>query len=255
MMRAAAIVFATCCAAREIVCQRPRTAGLALAAPERKRNASMHVVATTPFSTHAPPRAAARTYLFLLGYPQTGTSSSQFWLATAPGVSVLNGDLGANTWEEGWHVDGLKERFDLAERWQGHTGDDACPSRRLEGLRPIPWARLAKTCRGRARKAFLDERQEVCIPRRASRRARASSSVEHIRRRRYHSHWNLSKPVLLENSPPEILHARDLDRVFSPTGDVRFLVLARSPRNPARSMSPRPYLNAQSLIAPFSFKV
>ena len=44
----------------------------------------------------------------------------------------------------------------------------------------------------------------------------------------YHSAWNLSRPILLENSPPEIIRATDLNATFSPGGKVRFLLLVRS---------------------------
>lgn len=44
----------------------------------------------------------------------------------------------------------------------------------------------------------------------------------------YHSRWNLSRPILLENSPPEINHAAELNATFSPGGKVRFLLLVRS---------------------------
>merc|ERR1712107_305892 len=45
----------------------------------------------------------------------------------------------------------------------------------------------------------------------------------------YHKHWNLTKPILLENSPPEILHSRELEDFFGKYGKVRFVLLVRSP--------------------------
>jgi hypothetical protein len=45
----------------------------------------------------------------------------------------------------------------------------------------------------------------------------------------YHQKWNLSRPILLENSPPEIFHADSLFKKFSKTGAVRFVLLVRSP--------------------------
>jgi hypothetical protein len=47
----------------------------------------------------------------------------------------------------------------------------------------------------------------------------------------YHSKWDLSKPILLENSPPEVYFPDRLYEQFSPHGEVRFIVLARSPCN------------------------
>ena len=44
----------------------------------------------------------------------------------------------------------------------------------------------------------------------------------------YHRYWNLDKPLLVENSPPEMNRADALNRTFSPKGKVRFVVLAHS---------------------------
>lgn len=44
----------------------------------------------------------------------------------------------------------------------------------------------------------------------------------------YHSRWNLSKPLLVECSPPEILRASELHAAFAAGGKVRFLLLVRS---------------------------
>jgi len=49
--------------------------------------------------------------------------------------------------------------------------------------------------------------------------------------RLYHANWNLSRPLLLENSPPEIMHAERLSRQFSQHGPVKFVVVTRSPCN------------------------
>ena len=37
----------------------------------------------------------------------------------------------------------------------------------------------------------------------------------------YLARWNLSRPLLLENSPPEILHAQELHDTFAPHGKAR----------------------------------
>ena len=47
-------------------------------------------------------------------------------------------------------------------------------------------------------------------------------------REQYHARWNLTKPLLAENSPPEVLHAGELNATFSPRGNVRFLLITRS---------------------------
>ena len=47
----------------------------------------------------------------------------------------------------------------------------------------------------------------------------------------YTRNWNLTKPFLLENSPPEIEHASALFKQFKGSGEVRFVVLVRSPCN------------------------
>ena len=44
----------------------------------------------------------------------------------------------------------------------------------------------------------------------------------------YHRYWDLDKPLLVENSPPEMNRADALNRTFSPMGKVRFVVLAHS---------------------------
>ena len=38
--------------------------------------------------------------------------------------------------------------------------------------------------------------------------------------RLYHANWNMSRPLLLENSPPESMHAEYLSRQFSQHGPV-----------------------------------
>ena len=115
-------------------------------------------------------------YLFLLGYPFSGTSALHFLLATSISVATLGdpGLLGPS--KEGWHVSHVKGGHDSAgQRWNASA--------------PIPWQTLFDV---------------------------------------YHSAWNLSRPILLENSPPEIIHAPDLNATFSPGGKVRFLLLVRS---------------------------
>ena len=47
----------------------------------------------------------------------------------------------------------------------------------------------------------------------------------------WHHRWNLSRPVLLENSPPEIRFPERLLQQYNDKGDVRFIILARSPCN------------------------
>ncbi|CAH0372665.1 unnamed protein product [Pelagomonas calceolata] len=50
--------------------------------------------------------------------------------------------------------------------------------------------------------------------------------------RTYNSHWDHSKPIFLENSPPEILHPDHLFRQFTRNDtEVRFVVIVRSPCN------------------------
>ena len=44
----------------------------------------------------------------------------------------------------------------------------------------------------------------------------------------YHRLWDLDKPLLVENSPPEMNRADALNRTFSRKGKVRFVVLAHS---------------------------
>jgi len=55
---------------------------------------------------------------------------------------------------------------------------------------------------------------------------------EHLKKT-YYDNWNLSKPILLESSPPEILHSDHLFQEFGARKDteVRFVVLVRSPCN------------------------
>lgn len=63
----------------------------------------------------------------------------------------------------------------------------------------------------------------------------------------YHRMWNTSRPILLECSPPEILHTDELIREFSPYGPVLFLMLVRSPcnaRNPLRQINNTGYEHA-----------
>lgn len=114
-------------------------------------------------------------YLFLLGWPYSGTSAVHFLLATSLSVSTLGppGVLGPD--KEGWAKSHLKNSLTARQRWNVSQ--------------PLPWQQLRTV---------------------------------------YHSHWNLSRPILLENSPPEILHAAELNATFSPTGKVRFLLLVRS---------------------------
>lgn len=140
-------------------------------------NCSIDAVKLPPFtqphfklSAHYEPTR----YLFLLGWPFSGTSALHFLLATSISVATLGnpGLLGPS--KEGWHVSGVKTAF---------------AGQRFNASAPIPWQTLFDV---------------------------------------YHSAWNLSRPILLENSPPEIIRATDLNATFSPGGKVRFLLLVRS---------------------------
>lgn len=219
-MRAVALVLVACGWTRvrsgnhSLRCQPPHRAGLNLVAPAPSANATMHDVAATlrhPSNGTDEPRAG-RTYLFLLGYPQTGTSACHFWLATAPDVSALTDKFGPE--KEGWSLDGLKDALGGKGRWRGHAGSDDCPARRALG------ASEAEMAAARYRRDYMGGGGTT-----------AAIPWDHLNAT-YHAHWDLTKPILLENSPPEVLHAADLVRVFSRGGgDVRFVVLARSPCN------------------------
>ena len=132
-----------------------------------------------PIVGHAEPRREPTRYLFLLGYPFTGTTAFHLLLAQGANVSALdNADekVGRTTvpmHEEGWWKLGWKHRPD---KW---SGPDSA----------FDWKHLSEV---------------------------------------YHSYWNLSQPLLLENSPPKMNHADALNRTFSPRGKVRFVVLAHS---------------------------
>lgn len=198
--RAVASVAGEAPASHVLTCQARRTAGLAPRSDSgggtsgnggsQPGNAtSYHDVATTPFSRHAAPLASARTYLFLLGFPDTGTTAASSFLESARGVSTFGKGSSPNT--EGWAIAGLKSgeawrRWGRTPCWTKKKGDFREPKEREP--ESVDWSLLNET---------------------------------------YHKKWNLRKPVLLEKSPPEILHAADLDRTFSPGGDVRFLVLVR----------------------------
>lgn len=61
--------------------------------------------------------------------------------------------------------------------------------------------------------------------------------------KQYHALWGThKKPILLENSPPEIMHARKLKEVFEKDRPerVKFLVLARQPCNTKTVENPGP---------------
>ena len=114
-------------------------------------------------------------YLFLLGFPFSGTSALHFLLATSQSVSTISDPRLLSPGKEGWLNAGLMFQLTLAQRWEPN--------------RPVPWDRLYKS---------------------------------------YHQHWNLNKPILLENSPPEMYHALELNKTFSVSGKVRFVLLVRS---------------------------
>lgn len=125
-------------------------------------------------------------YLFLLGYPYTGTTAFHALLAQGTNVSALDDindaagrqnllspDKKGSVSAEGWGKLGWKQRED---RWS--APDSA-----------FNWTNLSVT---------------------------------------YHRLWNLKRPLLVENSPPEVTRADALNRTFSPRGKVRFVVLTHS---------------------------
>ena len=117
-------------------------------------------------------------YLFIMGYPFTGTTAFHALLAQGTNVSALDGLRGQrqallSPEKEGWAKLGWKHREDV---WS--ASDSA-----------LNWTALSET---------------------------------------YHRNWNLKKPLLVENSPPEMSRADALNRTFSPRGKVRFIVLAHS---------------------------
>ena len=133
-----------------------------------------------PIVGHAEPRREPTRYLFLLGYPFTGTTALHALLAQGANVSALDnvdGKVGLKALfspnKEGWKKLGWKHRND---RWS--APDSA-----------FNWTELSEV---------------------------------------YHSFWNLSLPLLVENSPLEMVRADALNRTFSPMGKVRFVVLAHS---------------------------
>ena len=132
-----------------------------------------------PIVGHAEPRREPTRYLFLMGYPFTGTTAFHALLAQGANVSALDdvdkkaGHKALLSPNKGWKKLGWKHRWD---RW---SGPDSA----------FNWTELSEV---------------------------------------YHSHWNLSLPLLVENSPPEMVRAEALNRTFSPRGKVRFVVLAHS---------------------------
>lgn len=135
------------------------------------------------------------TFLFLLGFPYTGTSALHFVLGANADVSTLNDRHIFGGDKEGWRVP-----LDLGQ--PGGILDGGLFGSLLEGER---W----------------DARTEVPWP---------------ALRRAYFGRWNWSQPILLECSPPEVMHAQALVDTFSPFGDVRFILLVRSPRNLRRRL-------------------
>jgi hypothetical protein len=119
-------------------------------------------------------RAKTR-YMFLLGYPYTGTTSVHALFGALEQVSVLGGKVQHGPQKEGWSHIGWKKKK-MSDRWS--VQDEL-----------FNWTKLAEE---------------------------------------YHALWDLDKPILLENSPPEMNHAEALNRTFSPHGKVRFVVLVRS---------------------------
>ena len=126
------------------------------------------------------PKREPTRYLFILGYPYTGTTAFHALLAQGTNVSALDD---ADTEEgqevlhsprkEGWYKAGWKQRPD---RWNAPDSS-------------FNWTELSEPS---------------------------------------HRLWDLDKPLLVENSPPEMNRADALHRTFSPKGKVRFIVLAHS---------------------------
>lgn len=137
-----------------------------------------------------------QTMVFLLGFPYTGTSALHFLLATGRGVGTLGspGKLGSG--KEGWSkvkYNGTKLKFAF------HCGesDDTAGGNCNFGNIPesyIPWKLIV---------------------------------------RKYHRLWGIKKPILLESSPPEVMHTRKLKEMFGKRNPerVKFLVLAKQPCN------------------------
>ena len=149
-------------------------------------------------STVACPRSfpgANRTYLFLLGYPRTGTSAAHFLLATSPSVSTLAPSGILSNRKEGWEMKmfpgALQALQDKLVSFKQLTTKSSINRWTIPADR-IPWSKFDED---------------------------------------WHHRWNLSRPVLLENSPPEIRFPERLLQQYNDKGDVRFIILARSPCN------------------------
>ena len=123
-------------------------------------------------------RGKSARFLFILGYPYTGTSAIHFILGTSGNVSTLyeNNIMGPH--KEGWYITGLRRRHDEKDRWGGKAI-----------LRT--WLNMTELAAD------------------------------------YYKLWNKEKPLLIENSPPEIQFPYEMYEAFSKHGKVRFLLLVR----------------------------
>ena len=142
-----------------------------------------------------PPLVAApdsAAYLFLLGYAYTGTSALHFILATSDSVSTVANSSQLGPYKEGWGIRAFRGK-DRGEliSYKQLTNERHISRWAMDADR-VPWQQLGDA---------------------------------------YHASWNLTKPVLLENSPPEIQFPERLISQFSNRRDVRFVVLTRSPCN------------------------
>ena len=174
------LLLATTTRSAKVECQDKGTPGIYHPLTDTDESRSMREVAASVFDPRNGTEeiASNRTYVFLLGYPISGTSASHFLLGTAPQVSILSKVNTLGSEKEGWAIDGFKD--EESDRWR--NDDDF-----------IPWDRLKK---------------------------------------HYLQRWDTRRPLLLENSPPEVLHAHALFKNFKDPGtDVRFLLLTRSPCN------------------------
>ena len=141
------------------------------------------------------PKREPTRYLFILGYPYTGTTAFHALLAQGANASALDDadtEVGQKVLhsprKEGWSKLGCKEadasyNASCSDAWKQRPDRWSAPDSSFN------WTELSET---------------------------------------YHRYWDLDKPLLLENSPPEMNRADALNRTFGPKGKVRFVVLAHS---------------------------
>ena len=130
-----------------------------------------------------PPLAApdSAAYLFILGYANAGTSALHFILATSDSVSTVADPFQLGSHKEGWAI----QAFHGKDRgklisYKKLTDERHIDRWTMEADR-VPWQQLDDA---------------------------------------YHASWSLTKPVLLENSPPEIQFPERLISQFSNRRDV-----------------------------------